>query len=88
MAEEWIGRPLGADSAAEVMAAMGRLTASQLRELAPQPFGLVNDEPRLLAFVGFHSLQGSAGQALLTRMTLCYGKAARRQSRLWPPPLT
>ena len=70
----WIGPALGADSAAELMAAMGRLSASELRELAPQPFGLVNDELRLPVSVGSFDLKGSAGpSALLTSMTLCYG---------------
>jgi hypothetical protein len=70
----WIGRPLAAGSAAELMAAMGRLGASQLRELAPQPFGLVNDELRLPVSVGSHVLEGSDGpSALLMSMTLCYG---------------
>lgn len=69
--------------AAEMMAAMGRLMASQLRIVARQPFGLVNNESRLLAFVGSHS-QGAqieqpvnAGQAItlapVSSVTLCYG---------------
>lgn len=70
-------REPGPDSAAELMAAMGRLMASQLRSLAPQPFGLVNDELRLPAFVSDHSHQASAVQDIMsapvTRMTLCYG---------------
>ncbi|MGD0704917.1 MAG: hypothetical protein ABSA02_34150 [Trebonia sp.] len=70
----WIGPALGPDSAAELMAAMGRWSASQLRELAPQPFGLVNDELRLPVSVGSFGLEGSAGpSAPLTSMTLCYG---------------
>jgi hypothetical protein len=58
---EWVGPVLGPDSAAELAAAMGRWSASQLRERAPQPFGLVNDELRLPAFVDAFVLDGSAG---------------------------
>lgn len=58
---EWIGPALGPDSAAELAAAMGRWSASQLRERAPQPFGLVNDELRLPAYVDAFVLDGSAG---------------------------
>ena len=70
----WIGRPLGAASAAELMAALGRRGASLLRELGLEPFGLVNDELRLPVSVGSYVLEGSDGpSALLTNMTLGYG---------------
>jgi hypothetical protein len=82
MAEEhpWIGPPFTPDSAARLIAGPGRLSANWLRELAPQPFGLHNDELRLPAFVGPLVIEGSAvieGAAepsgLLTDMKLCYG---------------
>jgi hypothetical protein len=69
----WTGGPLSAGRAAELMAAMGRLRASQLRELAPRPFGLVNDELRLPVSVGAYVVEGRAGPSALLTMTLCYG---------------
>ena len=70
------------DRAVEMMAAMGRHMARQLRQLAPKPFGLVLD-PGLSAFVGSHTqgvaTKDAAGMRLkdapsaITSMTLCYG---------------
>lgn len=69
MTSGWIGPALGPDSAADWLVAMGRLTASRLREFAPSPFGLVNDELRLPAYAGPLTFSHEG----LMRMTLCYG---------------
>jgi hypothetical protein len=67
-----------------MMAAWGRQMTSQLRMLAPQPFGLVNDRLRFPAFVGSLSQRASvqhlpgisrdkAQAPPVSSMTLCYG---------------
>jgi hypothetical protein len=72
-----------ADKAVQIMVAMGRHMASQLRKLAPKPFGLISHEAGLPAFVGSHT-QGVSTENVarlrqqgippaITSMTLCYG---------------
>lgn len=71
------------DRAIELMVAMSRRMAGQLRQLAPKPMGLVNREAGLPAFVGSHTQGGSAEGVgdirqrgtppPISSMTLCYG---------------
>jgi hypothetical protein len=62
-----------------MMTAMGRMLASQVRALAPRPFGLKNDALRLPAFVASVSAQSADAAeqpsllGALTSMTLSYG---------------
>jgi hypothetical protein len=58
-------------AAVSVIAGWGRMMASQLRNLAPVPLGLVNDDLQLPAFVGSH-LQGGQPETVMS-ITLCYG---------------
>lgn len=66
------------DRAVQMMAAMGRRLASQLRTLAPRPFGLIGRRIERPAVVGSFSQEHAAQTRELppvTSMTLCYGTA-------------
>jgi hypothetical protein len=70
------------DRAVAMMAAIGRRMASQLRQLAPKPFGLI-EETGLPAFVGSHTQAVATEDAVrrrqqdapaaITSMTLSHG---------------
>jgi hypothetical protein len=73
-------------AAVQMMTAIGRTMASQLRALRPQPFGLVNDV-LLPAFAGscYQSAAADSGPhasplGAVTSMALCYGIPEDRQS--------